>query len=157
MMRTALAGRAAALTVAFSLAVAAVGAQSPLGTSPFESYLEALRQQAGIPGLSAAIVQNGEVVWERGFGFQNVEARIRATPDTPYPIADLSSTAGSRAACSSASNSGGSCSTFQRPNTASRCQRRGRPSAQILNHTLGRAARARSSATTRIGSRNWRA
>jgi CubicO group peptidase (beta-lactamase class C family) len=92
MMRTRLAGRAAALTVALSLAVTAVEAQSPLGTSPFESYLESLRQQAGIPGLSAAIVQNGVVVWERGFGFANVEARLRATPDTPYPIGDLSST-----------------------------------------------------------------
>lgn len=92
MMRIGLAGRTAALTLAFSLAVVAVEAQSPLGTSPFESYLELLRQQAGIPGLSAAVVQNGEVVWERGFGFQNVDARLRATPDTPYPIADLTST-----------------------------------------------------------------
>jgi CubicO group peptidase (beta-lactamase class C family) len=92
MMRIRSTGRAAALTMAFSLTVAAVEAQSPLGTSPFESYLELLRQQAGIPGLSAAIVQNGDVVWERGFGFQNVDARVRATPDTPYPIADLTST-----------------------------------------------------------------
>jgi CubicO group peptidase (beta-lactamase class C family) len=48
--------------------------------------------QAGIPGLSAVIVADGEVVWERGFGFQNLEARIRATSDTPYPVADLSQT-----------------------------------------------------------------
>ena len=42
--------------------------------------------------MSAAIVQNGEIVWERGFGFQNQELRARATPDTPYPIGDLSET-----------------------------------------------------------------
>jgi CubicO group peptidase (beta-lactamase class C family) len=74
--------------------VAGVTAQStsPLATSPFESYLELLRQQAGIPGISAAIVQNGEIVWERGLGFQNVETRIRATPDTPYPISGLTQT-----------------------------------------------------------------
>jgi CubicO group peptidase (beta-lactamase class C family) len=65
---------------------------SVLTASPFESYLESLRAQAGIPGMSAALVQNGQIVWERGFGFQNQEARIRATPDTPYPIADLSQT-----------------------------------------------------------------
>jgi CubicO group peptidase (beta-lactamase class C family) len=59
---------------------------------PFESYLEALRVQAGIPGMSAALVQDGQIVWERGLGFQNQESRIRATPDTPYPIADLSQT-----------------------------------------------------------------
>ena len=73
-----------------------VRAQSPttsaITTPPFESFLEQLRQQAGIPGMSAAIVQNGEIVWERGFGFQNQELRARATPDTPYPIGDLTET-----------------------------------------------------------------
>jgi CubicO group peptidase (beta-lactamase class C family) len=64
--------------------------QNALTTPPFEAYLESLRQQAGIPGLSAALVQDGQLVWERGFGFQNLEARIRATPDTPYPVSDLS-------------------------------------------------------------------
>ena len=64
--------------------------QALLATPPLEHYLEALRQQAGIPGISAAVVQDGEVVWEKGFGFQNVESRIRATPDTPYFIGGLS-------------------------------------------------------------------
>ena len=61
-----------------------------LAAPPIEHYLEALRQQAGIPGLSAAVVQDREIVWERGFGFQNVESRIRATPDTPYYVGGLS-------------------------------------------------------------------
>jgi CubicO group peptidase (beta-lactamase class C family) len=61
-----------------------------LASPPLEHYLEALRQQGGIPGLSAAVVQDGELVWERGFGFQDVEARIRATPDTPYFVGGLS-------------------------------------------------------------------
>ena len=60
-----------------------------LASPPLEHYLEALRQQAGIPGLSAVVVQDGQLVWERGFGFQDVEARIRATPDTPYFAAGL--------------------------------------------------------------------
>jgi CubicO group peptidase (beta-lactamase class C family) len=66
--------------------------QSVLSSSPFEGYLEPLRVQAGIPGLSAVIVADGEVIWERGFGFANLEARIRATSDTPYSVADLSQT-----------------------------------------------------------------
>jgi CubicO group peptidase (beta-lactamase class C family) len=61
-----------------------------LAAPPIEHYLEALRQQAGIPGLSAAVVQDGELVWERGFGFQNMESRLRATPDTPYYVGGLS-------------------------------------------------------------------
>jgi CubicO group peptidase (beta-lactamase class C family) len=84
----------AATLAVVGLAMAVPGARQNafVTTPPFESYLESLRQQAGIPGLSAAIVHEGHVLWERGFGFQNVEARIPATPDTPYPIADVSQT-----------------------------------------------------------------
>ena len=42
--------------------------------------------------MSAAVVQDGEIVWERGFGFQNVSARVRATPDTPYMVGGVSGT-----------------------------------------------------------------
>jgi CubicO group peptidase (beta-lactamase class C family) len=82
---------AGSVLLAASLAVGvAAQSQSPLATSPFESYLDLLRQQAGIPAISAAIVQNGEIVWERGLGFQNLDTRLRATPDTPYPVSNLS-------------------------------------------------------------------
>ncbi len=88
--------RTASLIVCVTLAVSALEARqvqlSLLTSSPFESYLESLRVQTGIPGMSAALVQDGQIVWERGFGFQNLEARVRATPDTPYPIADMSQT-----------------------------------------------------------------
>jgi CubicO group peptidase (beta-lactamase class C family) len=63
-----------------------------LPISLFERYLESLRQQAGIPGLSAAIVQNGQAVWEAGFGFQDLENLVRATPDTVYPVLEVSQT-----------------------------------------------------------------
>jgi CubicO group peptidase (beta-lactamase class C family) len=85
----------AAVLVIVSLAAPAAR-QNPvvpvLTSPPFEAYLEPLRVQAGIPGLSAILIQDGDVVWERGFGFQNVESRIRATPDTPFLIGDLSQT-----------------------------------------------------------------
>jgi CubicO group peptidase (beta-lactamase class C family) len=90
--------RSAALIVCLTLGLAAVDARqgqvAVLTTSPLESYLESLRLQTGIPGMSAALVQEGQIVWEKGFGFQNLESRIRATPDTPYPIADISQTIG---------------------------------------------------------------
>ncbi len=63
-----------------------------VGTPAFESYLELLRQQAGIPGISGALIQDGVIVWERGLGFADQEARVRATPDTPYLVADLTQT-----------------------------------------------------------------
>ena len=78
------------------VALAALGAIGPsaqaqgnLPISLFERYVEALRLHSGIPGLSAAIVQNGRVVWDNGFGYQNVEALERATADTPYPVLDV--------------------------------------------------------------------
>ena len=66
---------------------------TPGGTLPvLESYLESLRQQTGIPGMSAVLVRDGEVAWEKGFGYENVGARIRATPDTPYLVGDATGT-----------------------------------------------------------------
>jgi CubicO group peptidase (beta-lactamase class C family) len=66
---------------------------TPYGIIPIlDAYLEALRQQAGVPGMSAALVRDGAVLWEKGYGFQNVTSRIRATPDTPYMVGELSGT-----------------------------------------------------------------
>ena len=84
---------------AIAILLVAVCASLPQGTaaqsltfSLFERYLESLRQQAGIPGLSAAIVQNRAIIWEAGFGLQDVENSIRATPSTPYVIGGLTET-----------------------------------------------------------------
>jgi CubicO group peptidase (beta-lactamase class C family) len=84
--------RLAPLAVAVALLSAVAVAQQPspeIGTTAFESYVELLRQQAGIPAISAALMQDGVIVWERGLGFANLESRIAARPDTPYAIGDL--------------------------------------------------------------------
>lgn len=67
------------------------GAQN-LAIALFDRYLEPLRVQAGIPGLSAIIVQDGNVVWERGFGHADVDSATPARPDTPYYVGDLTQT-----------------------------------------------------------------
>lgn len=87
----------AALVVVTAAVTAASGQQGPLIPPErtfqiLSSYLESLRQQGGIPGMSAAVVRDEEVVWANGFGFQNIEARVRATPDTPYLVGGLTST-----------------------------------------------------------------
>jgi len=85
-----------ALLVAFAFAALpfAVGSAAPdsLLYVRLESYLEALRVQAGIPGMSAAIVGDEDIVWERGFGRQDVGLAIAAAPDTPYHIDALGQT-----------------------------------------------------------------
>jgi Beta-lactamase class C and other penicillin binding proteins len=91
-MRSTFAVVAAGL-LASALAVSAQRPVTPAGMfPPLETYLESLRQQAGIPGMSVGVVQDGQVVWERGFGYQNVASRIRATPDTPYLVGGISET-----------------------------------------------------------------
>lgn len=85
-----------ALLVAFALAVLPLAVSSAAPDSllygRLGSYLEALRVQAGIPGLSAAIVGDADIVWERGFGRQDVGRAIAAEPDTPYHIDALAQT-----------------------------------------------------------------
>jgi CubicO group peptidase (beta-lactamase class C family) len=88
---------AALLSCIFFLLCANPGAQPAADREQritfFTRYLDPLRIQAGIPGLSAAIVSNGRIVWEGGFGFADVEARVAAAPHTPYPIASITKTA----------------------------------------------------------------
>ncbi|MBC7929661.1 MAG: serine hydrolase, partial [Rubrivivax sp.] len=58
----------------------------------FEQSLDSLRLRFKIPGLSAAIVHNRQIIWDKGFGFQDIAGGILATPDTPYRIASLTKT-----------------------------------------------------------------
>jgi CubicO group peptidase (beta-lactamase class C family) len=92
-MRRLLAGLACGWLLASAIAPAQQPIFTPYGIIPvLDAYLEALRQQAGIPGMSAAIVRDGVILWEKGYGFQNVQTRERATPSTPYMIGDASGT-----------------------------------------------------------------
>ncbi len=78
--------------VAGVAAVPLVLRAEPFSALRFEQYLESLRLQTGIPGLAAAIVQNRALAWERGFGLADVERTVAVSPDTPFPIAGLTST-----------------------------------------------------------------
>jgi CubicO group peptidase (beta-lactamase class C family) len=68
------------------------GSAQSLPYALFERYVDALRVQTAIPGLSAAIIRDGRIEWEQGFGRQDVERAIPALPDTPYPVAGLTQT-----------------------------------------------------------------
>ncbi|MGH2642013.1 MAG: serine hydrolase domain-containing protein, partial [Actinomycetota bacterium] len=45
-----------------------------------------------LPGLSAAVVRGGEVVWSHAWGMANIEAGRRVTPDTLFMLASVSKT-----------------------------------------------------------------
>ncbi len=55
----------------------------------FGEYVDALRTQAGIPGVAVAVVGENDLLWERGFGQQDVGRSLAAQPDTPYFIDGL--------------------------------------------------------------------
>jgi len=81
--------RAGALVLAAAVALSPRPAAQGLPYALFERYLDALREESGIPGLSAAIVQGRRLVWEAGLGRQDQERSISARADTPYLIGDL--------------------------------------------------------------------
>jgi CubicO group peptidase (beta-lactamase class C family) len=86
------------VAIALSLSVVAFGrgnAQSgdfDADLALFGRYLDALARQARIPGLSSTIVRGGQVVSLHAYGFQDIDARAAATPDTLYDIASLTKT-----------------------------------------------------------------
>ena len=84
------------LLVALALAATTLAVPSAAPDSllyaRLDSYLEALRVQVGIPGLSAAIVGDTDIVWERGFGQQDLVQLVGTQPDTPFHIDGLSQT-----------------------------------------------------------------
>ena len=64
-------------------------AQEPFPFQLFERYLEPLIQQIGMPGLSAAIFQDGNVVWRYNYGYADVEQKIPTRFDTPYAVGGI--------------------------------------------------------------------
>jgi CubicO group peptidase (beta-lactamase class C family) len=53
-------------------------------------WLEAERDFDQIPGLSAAIVHDQDVLWVGGFGYADLERKTPADPDTLYSICSIS-------------------------------------------------------------------
>jgi len=74
------------LATALALSGVAFVHADDLAQSKFAEYLDALRVQAGIPGLAAAIVGPTDVVWEGAFGQQNVDQNIKTRTDTPFEL-----------------------------------------------------------------------
>jgi CubicO group peptidase (beta-lactamase class C family) len=55
-----------------------------------EVWLDAEMAYEAIPGLSAAIVHDQQLVWARGFGYADVARKTPARPDTLYSVCSIS-------------------------------------------------------------------
>jgi len=78
------------LSIAVVLTVEQRGAaQEEFPDEIFGRYLEALRLQIGMPGVSAAILLDGRVARRYEYGFADVDRKIHMTADTPVPIGGI--------------------------------------------------------------------
>ncbi len=59
------------------------------GLEDFPADLDAIRAELLIPGMAAAIANDGVVVWAQGFGHADVGAAASATDTTPFHLASL--------------------------------------------------------------------
>jgi CubicO group peptidase (beta-lactamase class C family) len=51
-----------------------------------EQKVEARRKELGIPGMSLAIVKDGEVIFAKGFGYKDFTKQVPVTTDTQFAI-----------------------------------------------------------------------
>ncbi len=62
-------------------------AELPAGLRDFDAQVERVRRQFDVPGIAVAIVQDGQVVLERGYGVREAGKPDPVRPDTLFAIA----------------------------------------------------------------------
>jgi D-alanyl-D-alanine carboxypeptidase len=56
----------------------------------FETWIRAQLAYRGLPGVAVGVVSDQQLVWAKGFGFADVEAKTAMTPDTKFRMASHS-------------------------------------------------------------------
>jgi serine beta-lactamase-like protein LACTB len=79
-----------AFLLAWSCAAAQTGKLSTENRSKIENAVSTFMESSKAPGISAAVVQNGELVWSGGFGMADLENSVLATSNTLYRIGSIS-------------------------------------------------------------------
>ena len=69
---------------------ACLSATAVAHADPADDFVKAQLAEFELPGLSLAVVKNGEIVKTQGYGFADREQKIPATPDTVYKIGSVS-------------------------------------------------------------------
>lgn len=55
-----------------------------------KSVIKGFKEEIGSPGVVVAVSIDGKVVWNEGFGFADVENKVRCSPATVMRIASIS-------------------------------------------------------------------
>ena len=61
-------------------------------TDGVDAFVQGLMQKRHIPGVSVAVVHDGSVVLEKGYGLANLELGVPATENTVYQLASVTKT-----------------------------------------------------------------
>ena len=65
---------------------------SAVSISDFETRLDNLRKNSNIPGMVAGIVKDGQVIWTKNYGYQNMAQQKPVTNATIFHLASLTKT-----------------------------------------------------------------
>lgn len=82
----------AALLVAALAACAGSPDESQRPTSPADTLLQSVLERDGGPGVMAAVMRDGELVWSSAAGYADLEARVPLTANTRMRIGSVSKT-----------------------------------------------------------------
>jgi CubicO group peptidase (beta-lactamase class C family) len=52
-----------------------------------DGYIDSIMKQWNIPGLALGIVYKDQLIYAKGYGFRDVEAKLPVQPTTVFPIA----------------------------------------------------------------------
>jgi CubicO group peptidase (beta-lactamase class C family) len=78
------------LTLAAEVVFAQEAALAPEKRARIEQAVAKFMAANQVPGISAAVVENGEFVWSEGFGMADLEQFVPATAQTLYRLASVS-------------------------------------------------------------------
>lgn len=75
---------------AIAIALLFLVSQRVAAADPVDEIVNAELKRQGAPGVSVAIVKEGNIVKAEGYGLANAELNVRATPQTVYQIGSVS-------------------------------------------------------------------
>ncbi len=72
------------LLLSFILAIFSLLFSISVRADQVDDYIQSEMKKNKIPGLSIAVIKNGEIIKAKGYGLANIELNVPATPDNVY-------------------------------------------------------------------------
>ncbi len=63
-----------------------------INPNDLRSFIKTEMRYRNVPAAAVLIIRNDKVIFSEGFGYRNVEKKLKVTPDTIFPIASVSKT-----------------------------------------------------------------